>query len=118
DVDILVPRAALPRVEAALMRQGWATSHHEPYDQRYYREWMHELPPLRHVARGTVADVHHSIAPPSGRLKPDSAKLLAAAETVTGYASLKVLANLDMILHSAAHLFLNEDLTHGLRDLV
>src|SRR5688572_7623250 len=44
DIDFLVPRAALPQVEAALMLHGWATTHHEPYDQRYYREWMHELP--------------------------------------------------------------------------
>jgi hypothetical protein len=117
DVDILVPREALPRVEAALMREGWATSHHEPYDERYYREWMHELPPLRHVARGTVLDVHHSIAPPRGRLRPESAKVLGAAVPVAGHARLKVLASLDMVLHSAAHLFLNEELTHGLRDL-
>ncbi|HZP22015.1 MAG TPA: nucleotidyltransferase family protein, partial [Terriglobales bacterium] len=117
DVDILVPREALPPVEAALMRHGWATSHHEPYDQHYYREWMHELPPLRHVARGTVVDVHHSIAPPTGRFRPDSAKLLGAAVALAGDPSLKVLAPLDMVLHSAAHLFLNEDLTHGLRDL-
>jgi len=118
DVDILVPRAALPRVEAALMRAGWATSHHDPYDQRYYREWMHELPPLRHVARGTVLDVHHSIAPPTGRLKPEPAKLLTAAQPVPGQATLKVLAPLDMILHSAVHLYLNEELSRGLRDLV
>lgn len=118
DVDILVPKEALAEVEAALMLHGWATSHHEPYDQRYYRNWMHELPPLQHVARGTVLDVHHSIAPPTGRLKPDSKKLLAAAVPVAGHEKLKVLAPIDMVLHSAAHLFLNEELRHGLRDLV
>lgn len=118
DVDILVPKEALRDVEAALMLHGWATSHLEPYDQRYYRRWMHELPPLRHVARATVVDVHHSIAPPTGRLKPDSRKLLAAARPLAGHERLKVLAPTDMVLHSAAHLFLNEELSHGLRDLV
>jgi hypothetical protein len=118
DVDILVPRAALAEVEAALMLGGWATTHHDPYDQRYYREWMHELPPLRHVTRQTVLDVHHAIVPPTARLKPDSAKLLAAARPLPGYPGLKVLAPADMVLHSAAHLFLNEELSHGLRDLV
>ena len=118
DVDILVPKEALGEVEAALMLHGWATSHLEPYDQRYYRRWMHELPPLRHVARATVVDVHHSIAPPTGRLKPDSAKLLAAALPLAEYPRVKVLAPADMVLHSAAHLFLNEELSHGLRDLV
>jgi hypothetical protein len=118
DVDILVPKEALPEVEAALMLHGWATSHLEPYDQRYYRRWMHELPPLRHVARATVVDVHHSIAPPTGRLKPDSRKLLAAAVSLDDHPRLRVLAPADMVLHSAAHLFLNEELSHGLRDLV
>lgn len=117
DIDILVPQKALAEVEAALMLHGWATSHHEPYDQRYYRKWMHELPPMRHATRGTVLDVHHSIAPLSGRLKPDSRKLLAASRVLAGQSRLKVLAPADMVLHSATHLFLNEELRHGLRDL-
>ena len=46
DVDILVPVARLAEVENALMLHGWSTTHHNAYDQRYYRQWMHELPPL------------------------------------------------------------------------
>lgn len=118
DVDILVPGAALAEVEAALMQHGWATTHHNAYDQRYYRRWMHELPPLRHVSRQTVLDVHHAILPPTARLKPDSAKLLAASRAVSGEPRLRLLAPADMVLHSAAHLFFNEDLGSGLRDLV
>lgn len=117
DIDILVPRAMLPQVEAALMLHGWATTHHEPYDQRYYREWMHELPPMRHVRRESVLDVHHAIVPLTARFKPDSAKLLAAAQPLPGREGLKVLAPADMVLHAAAHLFMNEELSHGLRDL-
>ncbi len=117
DVDILVPESAIPEVEAALMLHGWATTHHDPYDQRYYREWMHELPPMLHVTRETVLDVHHAIVPTTARLKPDSAKLLAASRPVAGGSRLRVLAPPDMVLHSAAHLFLNEDLSSGLRDL-
>lgn len=117
DLDILVPRAALAQVEAQLMLHGWATTHHDAYDQRYYRRWMHELPPLRHAARQTVLDVHHAIVPPTARFKPDSAKLLQAARAVPGRPGLKVLAPTDMVLHGAAHLFMNEELSHGLRDL-
>jgi hypothetical protein len=118
DIDILVPRSSLPQVEAALMLHGWATTHHDPYDQRYYREWMHELPPMQHGTRLTSLDVHHAIVPLTARLKPDSAKLFAAARPLPGQARLKVLAPVDMVLHSAAHLFLNEELGQGLRDLV
>jgi hypothetical protein len=117
DIDLLVARPQLPAVEAALMAQGWATTHHTPYDQRYYREWMHELPPLRHIQRQTVLDVHHAILPPTARLRPSPAKLLAAARPLSGDPAFCVLAPIDMVLHSMAHLFMNEEFSHALRDL-
>lgn len=117
DIDILVPKAALDTVEAALMLRGWASTHSTPYDQRYYRQWMHELPPMQHIKRGTMLDVHHTILPETARLKPDPAKLIAASQAVPGHARLRVLAPIDMVLHSATHLFHNEEMSHGLRDL-
>jgi Uncharacterised nucleotidyltransferase len=118
DIDILVPRHALTEVEAALMLNGWVTSKDTPYDQRYYRRWMHELPPLRHISRQTTLDVHHAILPTTARLKPDSAKLLAASRPVVGEPRVRILAPEDMVLHCATHLFCNEDVGNGLRDLV
>jgi hypothetical protein len=118
DIDILVPRSALADAEAALMLNGWATGKTTPYDQRYYRQWMHELPPLRHITRQTWLDVHHAILPITARLKPDSAKLLAASRPLVGEPRLRVLAPVDMVLHSATHLFCNEDVGNGLRDLM
>jgi hypothetical protein len=117
DIDILVPRHALTEVEAALMLNGWVTSKDTPYDQRYYRRWMHELPPLRHSSRQTALDVHHAILPTTARLKPDSAKLFAASRPVTGEPRLRIFAPVDMVLHSATHLFCNEDVGNSLRDL-
>ena len=61
DVDIMVPHAALGQVEKCLLMHGWAQEKLHPYDQRYYRRWMHELPPMLHRRRGTLLDVHHSI---------------------------------------------------------
>jgi hypothetical protein len=117
DVDILVPFERLPEVEAALMLHGWFATHHSDYDQRYYRDWMHELPPLRHAVRTTMVDVHHAILPRTARLKPSSAKLLAAARPIPGADRLRVLSPTDLVLHSATHLFHNEELSQGLRDL-
>ena len=116
-VAILVPKGRLPEIEAALMSHGWATTHHSPYDQRYYREWMHELPPLRHVRRGTVLSVHHAILPGTARLKPSADKLLAAARPLAELKRYAVLDAPDMVLHSVVHLFHNDDLRHSLRDL-
>jgi hypothetical protein len=118
DVDILVPKHLLPDVESSLMLAGFATTHHHPYDQRYYRRWMHELPPLQHIKRMTVLDVHHAIVPETARAHPDTPALFRAAVPVPGWSGVSVLAPTDMVLHSAVHLFHNEDFSHGLRDLV
>lgn len=120
DIDILVPEASLPQVEAALMQHGWAGSHHDAYDQRYYREWMHELPPMTHVLRQTAIDVHHNILPRTAAQRPDPALLRAAARPLAGPAAppgAAVLAPLDMVLHSATHLFADGEFDKGLRDL-
>jgi len=118
DVDILVPKRLLPEVESSLMLSGFATTHHHPHDQRYYRRWMHELPPMQHIKRMTVLDVHHAILPETARAHPDTAALFRAAVPVPGWTGVSVLAPADMVLHSAAHLFHNEEFSHGLRDLV
>ncbi len=116
DLDIMVPKSHLALVERTLIENGWRTFTLDPYDQRYYRKWMHELPPLMHDLRGTVLDVHHTILPESGRLHPDPDKLFEAARPL-GDGPLKVLAPADMVLHSAAHLFQDGSLAGGLRDL-
>lgn len=118
DVDILVPRQRLLKVESALMMSGWVQTNHDAYDQRYYRQWMHELPPLRHIQRGSVLDVHHAILPPTARLKPDSALLLVDSVASGDDERIRVLAKPDMVLHSAAHLFHEGELEMGLRGLV
>jgi len=118
DIDIMVPKASINAVEAALMLHGWAASHHDAYDQRYYRKWMHEIPPMQHMKRSTVIDVHHAILPETAYVHPDPEKLRAAALNLDGYDDLQVFAPVDMILHSAAHLFHEGELDHGLRDLV
>ena len=117
DIDIMVPREALVDVERALLQAGWEQAKLEPYDQRYYRTWMHELPPLRHSERGTFVDVHHTILPPTARLKPDPDQLWRRARRL-GRSRLHVPAPVDMVLHSAAHLFHDGDLNLALRDLV
>lgn len=117
DVDILVPKAQLDEVEAALMLAGWAATGLDDYDQRYYRDWMHELPPMQHMQRGNSIDVHHAILPETARVRPDPARLRAAAVPLDGQPGLYVLAPVDMVLHSAVHLFYDGEFDKGLRDL-
>ncbi len=117
DVDILVPESRIQEVERALLEGGWEPVKLDPYDQRYYRTWMHELPPLRHRERRIVVDVHHRILPRTGKLHPDPRKLLEGARQV-GADGTRVLCPEDMVLHGAAHLFQDGDLAGGLRDLL
>jgi hypothetical protein len=112
-----VPRERLPQAESALMLAGWHATGLSEYDKRYYRRWMHEIPPMQHIQRATVIDVHHAILPDTARYHPDSAKLRSRAVAVEGLPGIYVLATEDRILHSATHLFHDGELPHGLRDL-
>lgn len=117
DVDILVPRNRLNDVEDQLRIMGWRGMNHSAYDQRYYRQWMHEIPPLRHIGRGTAIDVHHAILPETARIKVNTPALLHNPVPISGHPSLYVLKPVDMLLHSATHLFHEGELGNGLRDL-
>ena len=117
DVDLMVGRQRLGEVERALLAAGWTFTKTDPYDQRYYREWSHELPPMRAPALPLELDLHHTILPPIGRLKPDAARLIADSVPVAGTA-FRVLRPSDQLLHAAAHLFQDSDCVGKLRDLV
>lgn len=118
DVDILLPREAVAEAESRLIAGGWEQGKTDDYDQMYFREWMHELPPLRHRERMTVIDLHHTILPPTGRLRPDPKLLIADAVPVAGWPGVRVLAPADMVLHSVVHHFQDGEFQHTLRELV
>lgn len=118
DVDLLVPRAQMETAEAALIAAGWAfDAELSDYDRRYYREWMHEIPPLFHRQRDTALDLHHTILPPTARVKVNTAALFEDTLPLPDMPGVRVLAPVTMFLHSAAHLFHEGELDNGLRDL-
>jgi len=114
DVDIMLPAAKIEAAERVFVHNGWIPANFDVYDQQYYRKWMHEIPPLRHLKRQTNLDVHHTIIPPTSNLKPDVEKLWLNAEKIDG---IYVLSLDDMILHSATHLFHEGEFESGLRDI-
>ena len=121
DIDLLVPEADIERAERALQANGWVPSgEFDDYDQRYYRDWMHEVPPLIHVERETEVDLHHNLAPPVSRICIDAARLWERAVDTPEHYGFKtsVLGPEDMLLHNAVHLFMNDELRGGLRDVV
>ena len=150
DLDILVPRDRLDDVEAALLTAGWEWLKSDPYDDAYYRRWMHELPPMIHRERDAMIDVHHTILPLTARPKPDAAAMIGESVSLSPSPSgeglgrgvsleenvddfsrsqappqtpplkgrgLSVLSPEDMIVHAAAHLLADGDMSGGLRNL-
>jgi hypothetical protein len=119
DLDLLVPEDRIGEVESALLARGWFRTQLDPYDDRYYRIWMHEIPPLRHRERRTEIDIHHRILSRTSRLRPDPAPLFAAARPLSD-PRLRILSPTDMVLHALVHLFLEGEPQEGLRlrDLV
>ncbi|QUT07011.1 nucleotidyltransferase family protein [Sphingobium phenoxybenzoativorans] len=115
DLDILVPRDRLADVEAAILGAGWEWVKPDPYDDDYYRRWMHELPPMIHKERDRMIDIHHTVLPLTARQTPDAAAMIANAIAI-GH-GLHILSSEDRICHAAAHLIADGDLAGGLRNL-
>ncbi len=115
DLDILVLAHDIRRAENELLEAGWEWVKSDPYDDFYYREHMHELPPLIHKARDRMIDVHHTILPKTHRITPDALALVGdAVTTASGFA---ILNREDMACHCAAHMLADGDLQGGLRNL-
>jgi hypothetical protein len=116
DIDILVPEETLSDVSELLRINGWFPEPLDSYDKHYYTEWMHELPPFRHLKTGTTLDIHHNILPRTCKLFPDAKKLLENA-IYFEESDFWTLCPEDMVLHSATHLFWGGEFDNGFRDL-
>ncbi|OAH46575.1 hypothetical protein AX777_01555 [Sphingobium yanoikuyae] len=115
DLDILVPRDRIDAAADALIAAGWEWVKEDPYDDAYYRQWMHELPPMIHAERDRMIDVHHTVLPLTARQTPDAAAMMADAVPITD--GLYMLSGEDRVCHAVAHLLADGDLQGGLRNL-
>lgn len=123
DVDVLVQRENLEEVEKRLFAGGWIPAMKSAYDEQFYRQWMHEIPPMMHLERKTTLDVHHNILPITGRIRVDAARLWEESVVLTdaqhpAARHFRVLSPRDMVLHSAVHLFQDGELNNAFRDVV
>ncbi len=117
DVDLLVHRGDIGPVEAQLVDYGWESQSQNDYDQRYYRQWMHEIPPLRHPERALEVDVHHSLLPTTSRLRLDPEGLWGSSVPIPDMPGARTLGPYDMLLHTSTHLFYDGEIHGGLGDL-
>lgn len=116
DIDVLVNKQDIKMCEQALALHGWLGEEISSYDDKYYRKWAHEIPPLRNMQRGTIIDVHHNIIPIVSKDAPTVEVLASHIETdVNG---IQVLSEAAQFVHSAVHLFRNEEYKNAFRDLL
>jgi len=115
DIDIIVPRERIDLVEITLKSFGWEGGEINAYDERYYRHWGHEIPPLTHKKRDATLDVHHNILPPTAG--PDVNADLLFERLIEIEPGVFTLSWQDMVIHSTTHLFHEGEFHHGLRDL-
>ncbi|MGJ8693914.1 MAG: nucleotidyltransferase domain-containing protein [Thalassotalea sp.] len=117
DIDVLVKKQDLPIIEQTLKFSDWLKTEVDDYDEKYYRTWMHEIPPLQHVKRGTVLDVHHNILPSTNKNSPDADKFNREQVEVEHVGLVNTLDDFDLVIHTAVHLFTESEFHHGLRDI-
>lgn len=117
DLDLLVPRDAIGDAQRRLAAAGWQEVPLDAHDRRYYHAWSHEVPPLRHPKHMIELDLHHNILPPLAQLRVDASLLLAESRP-SRWLGWHVLHPHDQILHSAAHLVQDPELSDRVRDLV
>lgn len=116
DLDILVEKNKIDFAEEKFMAHGWDHHVENDYDQKFYREYSHELPPLIHPDRQISIDVHHSILPVTSRVYPDMDLLVKdAVPCVDGF---YCFSDVDIILHSVVHLWQDGEVRSSLRNLL
>ncbi len=116
DLDILIKKNRIDFAEEKFLAAGWQHHVENDYDQKFYREYSHELPPLIHPDRQISIDVHHSILPVTSRVYPDMNKLIDdAVPCIEGFYTF---SDVDIILHSVVHLFQDGEVRSSLRNLL
>lgn len=116
DLDILVAKNRLDWAEEQFLAAGWQHHLENDYDQKFYREYSHELPPMVHPDRQISIDVHHSILPVTSRVYLDMSKMINDAMTASE--GFYTFSNVDMFLHSVVHLWQDGEVRSSLRNLL
>lgn len=115
DIDIFVAKKDLASTEEMLRWSGWIGKQMDKHDEKYYRDWMHEIPPMTNTRSWMTIDVHHNLVPLVSRMSLNSDEILA--DVIINEKGIKTLSSEDKVLHSASHLLLDGEFNHGFRDL-
>lgn len=115
DADILVTKASLDKAEFWLFLNGYVAINEDEYDDFYYRQWMHELPPFVNINGGLTLDLHHNLLPITSKRFIEPNLLFDEATEVKP--NFYIPCDADLIVHSAVHLLQDSVFHRTLRDL-
>jgi len=115
DIDILVRSSEIKKTEKRLLSLGWQAKELSNYDEKYYREFAHEIPPMFDPISGTTLDIHHNLYLPVSGKAPEESIL---RQNIIATSENKLVFKKHMqALHTCVHLYWNEDVSSSLRDL-
>ncbi|HAT42931.1 MAG TPA: hypothetical protein DCS87_14575 [Rheinheimera sp.] len=117
DLDLLVPATKVQPTVELLQSAGFMDSTEHDYDRRYYLEWSHQHPPLRHYTRGSEIDLHHTIFFAKSTVHVDIHKFIENSTRLNG-SCFSLPAAADMFVHSCLHLLFQEEYHKITKDLV
>lgn len=115
DIDLLVLKSAISDAELWLFLNGFTISVSDEYDDFYYRQWMHELPPFVNSVSGITLDLHHNILPLTSKRYINSELFFEKSKKVD--TNLFLPCDEDLIIHSSVHLIQDSVFNRTLRDL-
>ncbi|MDB4540222.1 nucleotidyltransferase family protein [bacterium] len=117
DVDLLLASKSLDGFEVALKSEGYeADDELSPSDRRYYRKWLHELPPYKHSYRKLEVDVHFRLLPVSDPRSFPVEDWIERSRSLNDPSPFRVLDPVDQVLHAIINLGHTGEFRRATRD--
>ena len=117
DIDLLLEPNALNAFERFLQMEGYEPdSELTASDRRYYRKWLHELPPYKHSYRKIEVDVHFRLLPVSDPRSFPTDKWIERSHRVADDSPFRVLDRVDQVLHAIVNLGHTGEFRRAVRD--
>ncbi len=105
DIDLLLTKSNLQQFERELECSGYKTSEVlSALDRRYYRKWLHELPPYTHTYRGVEIDVHFRLLPVADPKSFPIEDWVERSVSLNEMPPFRVLDPVDQVLHAIINL--------------
>lgn len=117
DVDLLIQESSVDAAAKRLLEHHFEVDDKlSEKDTRYYRRWLHELPPIKHQYRKLEIDLHFRLLPVGDPSTFDASPLIERATAIAGTAY-HWLDPVDRVIHAAINLGRTGEFRRAFRDM-